>query len=104
MIASRYRAWLERGDPADLEPELQALLPDLRNQARAVLGNGSDADDAVQEACVVLLATRERLPAAVPLVAVARRLTGQRALMEARARQRRWRRFVAISSVSAQFE
>jgi DNA-directed RNA polymerase specialized sigma24 family protein len=100
MIDSRYRAWLEGGDPADLEPELQALLPALRSQAQRVLGNGSDADDAVQEACVVLLATRGRLPAAVPLVAVARRLTGQRALMEARARQRRWRRFAALSPES----
>jgi DNA-directed RNA polymerase specialized sigma24 family protein len=93
MIASRYRAWLEGGDPADLEPELAALLPALRAKAKWVLGNATDADDAVQEACVVLLITRQRLPAEVPLAAIAHRLTGQRALMEARARQRRWRRY-----------
>ena len=93
MIASRYRAWLEGGDPADLAPELEVLLPALQAKARRVLGNAADADDAVQEACVVLLSTRQRLPSEVPLAAVVHRLTGQRALMEARARQRRWRRF-----------
>ncbi len=96
MIASRYRSWLEHGQPADLDVELEALLPSLRRQAQRVLGNATDADDAVQEACVVLLQTRQRLPQAVPLAAVARRLTGQRALMAARARQRRWRRFAAL--------
>ncbi len=93
MIASRYRAWLDRGDPADLNPELEALLPALRAKARFVLGNAADADDAVQEACVVLLRTRERLPVEVPLAAIVHRLIWQRALMEARARQRRWQRY-----------
>ena len=100
MIASRYRAWLERGDPADLEPELESLLPALRAKARWVLGNAADADDAVQEACVVLLSTRSRLPAEVSLAAIAHRLTGQRALMEARARQRRWRRCIGLTTVT----
>ncbi len=92
MIASRYRAWLEHGNPADLTPELEALLPALQTKARVILGNAADADDAVQEACMVLLRTRERLPAEVPLAAIVHRLTRQRALMEARSRQRRWRR------------
>jgi DNA-directed RNA polymerase specialized sigma24 family protein len=98
MIASRYRTWLERGDPADLEPELEALLPALQAKARWVLGNAADADDAVQEACVELLTTRERLPVAVPLAAIAHRLIGQRALMAARARLRRWRRYAALGA------
>jgi DNA-directed RNA polymerase specialized sigma24 family protein len=99
MIASRYRLWLERGDPADLEPDLEALLPALLGKARRVLGNAADADDAVQEACVVLLSTRERLPAEVPLAAIAHRLTGQRALMAARSRQRSWRRYQMLGSL-----
>ncbi len=93
MIASRYSAWLEHGDPADLEPELEALMPILQAKARRVLGNAMDADDAVQEACVVLLTTRQRLPAQVPFAAIAHRLIGQQALMGARARRRRWLRF-----------
>ncbi len=96
MIDSRYRIWLASGESADLEEELGGLLPSLRCQARRVLGNAADADDAVQEACVVLLETRERLPMGVPLAAVARRLTGQRALMVARSRQRHWRRFLEL--------
>jgi DNA-directed RNA polymerase specialized sigma24 family protein len=92
VISSRYRRWLEGGDPADLEPELEALLPALRAKARRVLGNAADADDAIQEVCVVLLVTRQRLPSEVPLVAIVQRLASQRALMAARARQRHWRR------------
>jgi DNA-directed RNA polymerase specialized sigma24 family protein len=99
MIASRYRAWLEGGDPADLEPELAALLPALQAKARWMLGNAADADDAVQEACVVLLENRERLPALQPLAAIAHRLAGQRALMAGRARQRRWRRFARLDAL-----
>ncbi len=97
MIASRYRAWLEGGAPEDLEAELAELLPRLHLQARRVLGNAADADDAVQEACVVLVTTRARLPAEVPLAAIVRRLCSQRALMAARARSRRWRRQRALS-------
>ncbi len=93
MIADRYRAWLESGVGADLEDALAPLLPRLHAQARRVLGNAADADDAVQDACVVILETRQRLPTAVPFVAIACRLTNQRALMAARSRQRRWRRF-----------
>jgi DNA-directed RNA polymerase specialized sigma24 family protein len=100
MIACRYRAWLEAGDPADLEPEIEALLPALQAQARRLLGNGADADDAVQEACLVLLTTRQRLPSEVPLAAIVHRLAGQRALMAARARQRRWRRYLAFSEAA----
>ena len=93
MILSRYQAWLQGGDPVDLNDAMAELLPMLHDQARRVLGNAADADDAVQEACVVLLRTRARLPAGPPLAAIANRLTRQRALMEARSRQRRWRRF-----------
>ena len=93
MIACHYRAWLDHGHPTDLEGELAALLPRLHAQARKVLGNDTDADDAVQEACVVMLETREHLPTSVPLAAIAHRLTSQWALMPARARPRRWRRF-----------
>jgi len=96
MIACHYRAWLEHGHPADLEGKLGALLPRLHAQARRVLGNDTDADDAVQEACVVMLETREHLPTSVPLAAIAHRLTSQRALMTARARTRRWRRFCPV--------
>jgi len=97
MIATRYHSWLQTGRPADLDEELQPLLPSLHAQASHVLGNATDADDVVQEVCVTLLVSREKLPVSVPLAAIARRLTGQRALMVARARQRRWRRFGPLS-------
>jgi len=57
-----HRAWLEGGDPTNLDGDLAALLPGLYVQAQRILGNEADADDAVQKACVVLIETRARLP------------------------------------------
>ncbi len=98
MIASRYRAWLEGGDPSDLEPELAPLLPALGAQARHLLGHASDADDAVQDAMVELLRSRSRIPPDLPLAAIVHRLLWERAIMQRRTRHRRHLRSSTMTS------
>jgi len=102
MIASRYRVWLEAGDPVDLEPELAPLLPALRAQARRRLPQQGDAEDAVQDAVLELLRSRCHLPPELPLPAVARRLVEERMLMRGRVlRRRRCREMILYDEHSA---
>jgi len=93
MIASRYQCWLAGGAPADLDPELSALVPALHARAERILGNASDADDAVQETLVHLLKHRLILPADIPLAGIVHQVGGQQTLMAARRRRRRLSRY-----------
>ncbi len=89
MIASRYQYWLSGGAPADLDPELTALVPALHARAKCILGNASDADDAVQETLIHLLKRRTSLPHDIPLAGIVHQVGCQQALMAARRRRRR---------------
>ncbi len=87
----RFLAFALEGDARSLEELLRAHADSAYTQARRLLGNGGDADDAVQEAFLQLARGAKRYDPAIPFRAWLGRLVHIAALRVRRADRRRER-------------
>jgi RNA polymerase sigma-70 factor (ECF subfamily) len=87
-----FLRFAEHGDESALEQLLGACADQAYSQARHLLGDAADAEDAVQEALLRLIATAARYDGRVPFAAWLGRLVHDAALQLARSRRRRQRR------------
>src|SRR3954471_8884998 len=90
---ARFLAYARNRDPALLEQLLREHADQAYTQARRLLGDAAAAEDAVQEACVRLLASADRYRPEVPFAAWLGRLVHVAAL-DQRRRHRRYQRRV----------
>src|SRR4051794_4892755 len=84
----RFLAYARTGDPAILETLLRQHADQAFTQARRMLGRSDRAEDAVQDACVRLIASASRYRGTVPFAAWFGRLVHFAALEQRRLRGR----------------
>ena len=87
-----YLHYARSGDAAALERALHGCADRVTTQARRLLGNAADADDAVQEAFLQLTRTARRYDGRVPFAAWVGRLVHTACLRVRRSDRRRRRR------------
>jgi RNA polymerase sigma-70 factor, ECF subfamily len=89
--SEHFCAYVRNRDPAQLAELLTDVLDRGLTQARRLLGSHSDAEDAVQNACIELVRTADRYDSSVPFAAWFGRLVHVAATRSLRARRRRQR-------------
>src|SRR4051812_40922590 len=92
-----FLAYARDRDPAILDGLMRAHAGPALAQARRILGRVDLAEDAVQEACLRLLASADRYRPEVPFTAWLGRLVAESALDIARRRGRYRRRLLRVA-------